>query len=519
MILLLSVIKSVGIMGLEGYIVEVEVDVSNGLPSFDIVGLASQSVRESRERVRAAVKNSGYEFPLGRITVNLAPADTRKEGPVFDLAIAVGLLASSGQLNSEIYTNYVFLGELSLDGSLRGVSGVLPSVLVALDKGREPGIVVPVGNGDEAALVQGASAYPAENLRQVVNFLEGTEKIEEHSVNLEAIFNDAMEASSNDMAEVQGQYRVKRALEIAAAGGHNILLSGPPGSGKTMMARRLPHIMPPMSFEEALEVTKIYSVSGLIKDGKPVVTVRPFRAPHHSLSKSGLVGGGKVPKPGEISLSHHGILFLDEFPEFSRDVLESLRQPVEDGKVCISRVNGSCEYPANMILVAAMNPCPCGYYGDESVECSCTPPQIMRYKGRISGPLLDRIDIQVEVPRVKYQDLDTSSLRRNINNESSAEIRERVQSARLIQKKRFDGCSIYTNSQMGAKEIKKYCHLEGRAAAILKQAFDRLRMSARAYSRILKVARTIADLGGEEKIKENHIAEAIQFRCMDRGSI
>lgn len=509
---MLAVVKSIAMLGLEGYVVDVEVDISNGLPGLEIVGLPSASVKESKERVRAAIKNSGFVFPLGRITVNLAPADRRKVGPVFDLPIAVGLLAASGQLADDNYRKYVFFGELSLDGSLRGVTGILPSVVAARDYTSSEGVIVPAENRDEAALVEECKVYPVSNLRQLTSFLNGTENLPRHRVDINSLVGQMSLEPSENMADVYGQYKVKRALEVAAAGGHNVIMIGPPGSGKTMMARRLSHIIPAMSFAEALEVTKIYSIAGLIKSEMPLVINRPFRSPHHNITKSGMVGGGSIAKPGEISLSHYGTLFMDEFPEFTRDTLESLRQPMEDGRVCISRVNGSIEYPARMMLVAAMNPCPCGYQGDVSRECTCTPAQVARYKSRVSGPLLDRIDVHIEVPRIKYEEL-----REDKRGESSQKIRKRVVKARLIQQERFAGTGINSNAAMGNKEIRLYCCLEGKAAALIKKAFDRLCLSARAYSRVLKVARTIADLNGTEKITENDIAEAVQYRSIDRS--
>lgn len=506
---MLAVTKSVGLSGLNGYIVEVEVDISNSLPGFDIVGLPQASVKESKERVRAAIKNSGYEFPIGKITVNLAPADTKKEGPVFDLPIAVGVLAASGQVNSDNYKKYVYLGELSLDGGIKGVAGILPSVMSIKNKYLD-GVIVSVMNADEASLAQTISVYTFKNLSQVVDFLEGSKGVTPHNVDITNLLANESVQVCSDMEEVRGQYKVKRALEIAAAGGHNLLMIGPPGSGKTMMARRLSQIMPGMNFHEALEVTKIYSVAGLLNNKKPLVTIRPFRSPHHTLSRSAMVGGGSVPKPGEVSLSHHGILFLDELPEFSRDTLEALRQPLEDGIVSVSRVNGKYDYPANIMLVAAMNPCPCGYLGDSTKECTCTPPQVERYRNKISGPLLDRIDLQVNVPRISYEELSQKSN----NNENSADIRKRIEKARITQASRFQGTGLLLNSQMDVKLLRKHCVVDKKATRLLKSAYERLKLTARSYGRVLKVARTIADLERSDDILEKHVAEALQYRIL-----
>ncbi len=505
-------VVSASIMGVEGFIVEVEIDLTPGVPAFSIVGLPDSAVRESKERVLSALKNSGLGLIRQKITVNLAPADVRKEGSAFDLPIAVGMLAAAGVIPPDGYlADHLIVGELSLDGGLRRVKGVLPMALTAKRMGYK-GIILPSGNGAEAAIVDGIDVYPVENLIQAVNFLIGNEVVEPLKVDRESIFERAS-SYMVDFSEVKGQEHAKRALEVAAAGGHNVLMIGPPGSGKTMLARRIPTILPRMTLDEALETTKIHSVAGLIPEGIGLVATRPFRSPHHTISDAGLIGGGAVPRPGEVSLAHNGVLFLDELPEFNRNVLEVLRQPLEDGVVTISRAKTSVTYPARFMLVAAMNPCPCGYLTDPYHECTCTPAQIQRYHSKISGPLLDRIDIHIEVPALRYEEL-----RKKTSGEPSESIRQRVQRAREVQLKRFAGRKgIYFNAHMGAREIKEFCQIGGESEMLLKSAIERFGFSARAYHRILKVARTIADLENSENIQPHHIAEAIEYRALDKS--
>lgn len=508
---MLAKVESKTVCGIEAKKVEVEVDISGGLPHFAIVGLADTAVKESRDRVISAIKNSGFKFPPKRITINLAPADLKKEGASFDLPIALGILIANGELEQREVDGKIFCGELSLDGKLRPIDGALP-IAIELSKNSKFDFVLPYDNAKEAAIVQGIKVYPVKNLYEVLQFLKGNFKIEPQEVSLNDIWNSSCE-SNLDFSDVKGQWHVKRGLEVAAAGGHNVLMIGPPGAGKTMLAQRLPSILPEISFEEALETTKIHSVAGLLNCQNFLVSKRPFRMPHHTISYAGLVGGGSALRPGEISLAHNGVLFLDELPEFRRDALEALRQPLENGEITISRVSSTLKYPAKFMLVAAMNPCPCGYFTDPKKQCHCTPPQIQHYLSKVSGPLLDRIDIHLEVPSVRYKELSQKS-----SGESSKAIRERVNNARAIQKERYKDLGIFCNAHLNSKGIERFCQIERDAQELLKLAILEIGFSARGYDKVLKIARTIADLSGSETIAAEHISEAINYRSLDRNS-
>ncbi len=500
-----SRVGGIGIFGINSYMIEIEADVSGGLPAFDIVGLPDTAVKESRDRIRAAIKNCGFKFPVGRITVNLAPADRKKEGSLYDVPVLLAILKASGQLKCDLEKT-IIIGEVALDGMIREVNGVLAITITAKENGIK-NIFVPFDNAAEASVIDGINVYGVKNLKELLAHLKGEEP-------LKPFVKQINENSSNlhipDFSDVKGQIAAKKALEVAAAGGHNLLMVGPPGAGKSMLAKRLPGILPEMTFDESIETTKIHSIAGFIDSNNPLITTRPFRSPHHTVSSAALAGGGTVPRPGEISLAHNGVLFLDELPEFRRDVMEALRQPLEDSKVTVSRVAGTLTYPSSIMLIAAMNPCPCGFYGHPTKSCTCTQNAVHKYLNRVSGPMLDRIDLQVEVPPVDY-----SALSSDRKEESSKQIRERVNKARKIQTERYKGTGITCNARLTPNLIKKYCKTTEEASRYLELSFERLGMSARAYDRILKVARTIADLSGSEIIEKEHIFTAISFRSLD----